>query len=114
MEQDFRDKEVQQGSHEGQMSMAHVAKFLGHVGLAHSPSLLRCRRSSSHWIRLDLKPSIKRVPLRVAKGSAAKTQKHETGARKIKDQRGKLQWGTAGVISIPSDDSTFVTMMKRE
>jgi hypothetical protein len=23
-------------------------------------------------------------------------------------------WGTAGVISIPSNDSTFVSMMKRE
>jgi hypothetical protein len=54
------------------------------------------------------------VPLRVAKGSAAETQKHETGAWEIEDRRGKLQWGAAGVISIPSDDSTFVTMMKRE
>jgi hypothetical protein len=62
----------------------------------------------------DLKPSIKRVPLWVAKGSAAKTQKHKTGAREIEDWRGKLQRGAADVISIPSDDSTFVTMMKRE
>jgi hypothetical protein len=48
------------------------------------------------------------------KGSAAKTQKHKAGAREIKDRRGKLQRGTAGVISIPSDDSTFITMIKRE
>jgi hypothetical protein len=67
-----------------------------------------------HWIRLDLKPSIKRVSLRVAKGSGAETQKHETGAREIEDRRGKLWQGAATVISIPSDDSTFVTMMKRE
>jgi hypothetical protein len=65
-------------------------------------------------MRLDLKPSIKRVPLWVAKRSAAKTQKHETEAWEIKDWRGKLQWGIAGVISIPFNDSTFVTMMKRE
>jgi hypothetical protein len=32
----------------------------------------------------------------------------------IKDRRGKLRRGTAGVISTPSNDSTFVTMMKRE
>jgi hypothetical protein len=65
-------------------------------------------------MRLDLKPSIKRVPLRVVKRSAAETQKHETEAREIEDWRGKLWRGTAGVISIPSNDSTFVTMMKGE
>jgi hypothetical protein len=54
------------------------------------------------------------VPLWVTEGSAAETQKHETGAREIEDQRGKLRWGVAGVTSIPSDDSTIVTMMKRE
>jgi hypothetical protein len=65
-------------------------------------------------MRLDLKPSIKRVPVRVAKESTAETQKHETEAWEIEDWRGKLRRGTAGVISIPSNDSTFVTMMKRE
>jgi hypothetical protein len=65
-------------------------------------------------MRLDLKPSIKRVPLWVAKGSAIKTQKHETEAWEIEDWRGKLWQGVAGVISIPSNDSTFVTMMKGE
>jgi hypothetical protein len=65
-------------------------------------------------MRLDLKPSIKRAPLRVAKSSIAETQKHETEAYEIKDWRGKLWWGAAGVISIPSNDSTFITMMKRE
>jgi hypothetical protein len=59
-------------------------------GLLVLTSLLGCRQSSSRWIRLDLKPSIKRVPLRVAKESAAKTQNHETGAREIEDRRGKL------------------------
>jgi hypothetical protein len=37
MEQDFREKEVEHGSHEGQISMAHIARFLGHVGPACSP-----------------------------------------------------------------------------
>jgi hypothetical protein len=54
------------------------------------------------------------VTLWVTEGSTAETQKHETGAREIEDQRGKLWRGVAGVISIPSDDSTVVTMMKRE
>jgi hypothetical protein len=50
----------------------------------------------------------------VAKESALETQKHEIGAWEIKDRRGKLQWGDACVISTLSNDSTFVTMMKRE
>jgi hypothetical protein len=54
------------------------------------------------------------VPLRVAKRSIAETQKHETGAWEIEDQRGKLRRGAVGVISTPSNNSTFVTMMKRE
>jgi hypothetical protein len=48
------------------------------------------------------------------KGSSAETQKHETEAWEIEDWRGKLWRGAASVISIPSNDSTFVTMMKRE
>jgi hypothetical protein len=50
----------------------------------------------------------------VMKESATKTQKHKIEAREIEDWRGKLQRGAAGVISIPSNNSTFVTMMKRE
>jgi hypothetical protein len=65
-------------------------------------------------MHLDLKPSIKRVPLRVAKRSAAETQKHETEAWEIEDWRVKLWRGAAGVISVPSNDSTFITMMKGE
>jgi hypothetical protein len=65
-------------------------------------------------MRLDLKPSIKKVPLWVAKESAIETQKHETEAWEIEDWRGELRWGAAGVISIPSNDSTFITMRKRE
>jgi hypothetical protein len=40
--------------------------------------------------------------------------KHKTEAWEIKDWREKLQQGAAGVISIPSNDSTFVSMMKGE
>jgi hypothetical protein len=65
-------------------------------------------------MRLDLKPSIKRVPLWVAKRSAAETQKHKTEAWEIEGWRGKLRRGIAGVIPIPSNDFTFITMMKRE
>jgi hypothetical protein len=35
-EQDFGEKEVQQGSHEGQTSMAHTTRFLSRVGPAYS------------------------------------------------------------------------------
>jgi hypothetical protein len=65
-------------------------------------------------MRLDLKPSIKRVPLQVTKESTAETQKHKIKSWEIKDWRGKLRRGAAGVISIPSNESTFITMMKRE
>jgi hypothetical protein len=54
------------------------------------------------------------VPLWITKKSAAETQKHEIEAWGIKDRRGKLWRAAAGVISTPSNDSTFVTMMKRE
>jgi hypothetical protein len=54
------------------------------------------------------------VPLWVAKKSAAETQKDEIEAWEIEHWRGKLRRGADGVISIPSNDSTFVTMMKRE
>jgi hypothetical protein len=65
-------------------------------------------------MRLDLKPSIKRVPLRVVKRSTAETQKYETEAWEIKDWREKLWRGAAGVISVPSNDSTFIAIMKGE
>jgi hypothetical protein len=54
------------------------------------------------------------VPPWVAKGSVAETQKHETKTWEIEYWRGKLRRGAAGVISIPSNDSTFITLMKRE
>jgi hypothetical protein len=60
-------------------------------------------------MHLELKPSIKRVPLRVAKRSTTETQKYKT-----EDCRGKLRRGAADVISIPSNNSTFVAMMKGE
>jgi hypothetical protein len=65
-------------------------------------------------MRFDLKPYIKRVPLWVTKGSAAKIQKHKTEAWEIEDWRGKLRRGATGVISILSNDSTFIAMMKGE
>jgi hypothetical protein len=48
------------------------------------------------------------------KGSATETQKHKTESWEIEYWRGKLWWGAASVISIPSNDSTFVAMMKGE
>jgi hypothetical protein len=54
------------------------------------------------------------VPLWVARRTATETQKHETRTGEIKDRRGKLWRGAAGVIFIPSNDSTFFAMMKGE
>jgi hypothetical protein len=92
-----------------------IARCLGHVGPTHSH--LVAPMSSifiSCWMHLDLKPSIKRVPLRGVKRCTTKTRKHETEAWEIKDWRGKLWRGAAGSIPIPSNNSTFVAMMKGE
>jgi hypothetical protein len=48
------------------------------MGHARSPSWLRCCRSSSMWLRLDLKPTIKRFPLRVVKGGDGEIENIET------------------------------------
>jgi hypothetical protein len=37
MEQDLGAKEMQQGSHDGQIGMAHIARFPGHMGPICSP-----------------------------------------------------------------------------
>jgi hypothetical protein len=57
-EQDFGEKEVQQGSHEGQTRWPMRPNSPAAWGLPVSPLLLWWRRSSSRWIRLDLKPTI--------------------------------------------------------
>jgi hypothetical protein len=54
------------------------------------------------------------VELTLVTAKHTETQKHEIGAWEIKDWRRKLRRGAADVISISSDDSTYVTMMKRE
>jgi hypothetical protein len=41
------------------------------------PSWLWCHRSSSLWLRIDLKPTIKRVPLWVAKGGGGEIENTE-------------------------------------
>jgi hypothetical protein len=113
-EQDLGAKEMQQGSHEGQTGMAHVARFPGCMGPTCSTLIAPM---SMIFISLDVawsKTTYKKGPLCVAKGSTAKEQKHETKAWEIKDWRGKLRRSAAGVISIPSNGSSFVTMMKRE
>jgi hypothetical protein len=75
---------MQQGSHEGQTGMAHVARFPGRVGPTHSPSFRRCRRSLSRWMHLDLKPSIK-GPL--AGREKEQRRNIETRNRSLGDQR---------------------------
>ena len=55
------------------------------------PSKLRCRRSSSPWLRLDLKPTIKIVPRGVSRGGGGETQNQETGDRRLPP--GKIEGG---------------------
>jgi hypothetical protein len=105
---------MQQGSHEGQTSMAHVAWFLGRMGPARSLLVAPMR---SIFISLDAswpKTIYKKGP------SVGREREHrrntETRNRSLGDQRleGKFRRGAAGVISIPSNDSTFIAMMKGE
>jgi hypothetical protein len=114
MEQDLGAKEVQQGSHEGQTSMAHMAKFLGLVGLACwrlvAPMSLIFVPMDSSWSKTDY---IKGAP---TGRKRERRQNTETQNKSLGDRRseGKLRWGAVGVISTPSNDCAFVTMMKRE
>jgi hypothetical protein len=59
MEQDFGAKEVQEGSHEGQTSMAHAARFLGRMGPARSPLVAPMPSvfipMDSSWPKIDYK-----------------------------------------------------------
>jgi hypothetical protein len=62
-------------------------------GMLVPPSWLRCRRSLSLWLRLDLKPTINRVPLRVTKGGGGeikntKAERLPVAARE--DWRGEM------------------------
>jgi hypothetical protein len=75
---------------------------------------LRYHPFSSACLRLDLKTSIKILPRCLSEGSAAKTQKHENRDLELQIGGGKLRQGAAGVVSTSSNDSTIVTMMKRE
>jgi hypothetical protein len=86
--------------------MAHAARFPDRVGPTRPPppSLLRCHRSLSCWMRLDLKPSIKRVPLRVAKEAPPKHRntKQKLGRSKIGEEN------SSGVLPVwsPSPPTT--------
>jgi len=77
-------------------------------------SWLRCRRSSLHRLRLDLKTPIKKVPRRSLEGAPQKTQKHRNGDQELQIGGGKLRRGAAGVVSTFSIDFSTVSMMKRE
>jgi hypothetical protein len=47
-------------------------------GMPVPSSWLRCHRSSSLWLHLDLKPTIKRVPLGVTKGGGGEIENTKT------------------------------------
>jgi hypothetical protein len=113
MEQDLGAKEMQHGSHEGQTSMAHAVRFLGRMGPACSPLVALM---PSIFVLLDLSwpktDYIKGAPAGREKERRwnTKTQNRNQGDRRS----GKTLGGAASVISIPSNNSTFVAMMKGE
>jgi hypothetical protein len=101
MEQNFREKEVQQRRSKGETGMAHAARCLGHVGPARSHLVALM---SSIFVSLDAswpKTIYKKGPSAGHKRGAVETRKHEIEAWEIEDWRGKLRRGDAGVISIP-------------
>jgi hypothetical protein len=92
------------------MGMAHVARCLGHVGPTCSPSLLWCRRSSSRWMRLDLKPSIKRAPCGSRKRAPPKHRNTKQNPRRSKiggENSGGalLVWSPSPPMTLPSSPS---------
>jgi hypothetical protein len=113
-EQDFGAKEVQQGSHEGQTSMTHAARFLGCVGPARSPLIAPMPSifvsMDSSWPKTDY-----------IKGATVGREKEryrntETWNMSLGDRRseGKTLAGRCRCDLHPLHDSTFTTMMKRE
>jgi hypothetical protein len=106
-EQDLLAKEMQQGSHEGQTGMAHTARFPAPMGPTRSPLLLRCRRSLSRWMCLDLRPPIKRAPCGWQKGAPPKHRntKQKPGRSKIggENSGGPLPvWSPSPPTTLPS------------
>jgi hypothetical protein len=99
---------MQHGSHEGQTGMAHAARFLGRMAYPFpSPPLLPCRRSLSRWMRLDLKPSIKRAPCGSQRGALLKhrNMKQKPGRSKIggENSSGALPvWSPSPPMTLPS------------
>jgi hypothetical protein len=114
MELDFGEKEVQQRRSKGETAIAHAARCLGHVGPTHShlvaPMSLIFVSFDASWPKTDYIKG----PLAGREKERRQTQKHKIGDREIEDRRWKLRQGTAGVISISSNDSTFITMMNGE
>jgi hypothetical protein len=114
MEQDLGAMEMQQGSHESLTGMAHAARFPGRVGPTCSSLVAPI---SSIFVSLDASwPKTIYKKGRPAGRGREYRRNIETRNRSLGDRRleGKLQRGIAGVISIPSNDSTFVAMMKGE
>jgi hypothetical protein len=68
----------------------------------------------TYRLRLDLKPTIKRVPHTLTERSAAETPKHRNRDLEFQIGGGKLRRGTAGVISYPSNVISIDISMKRE
>jgi hypothetical protein len=94
--------------------MAHAARCLGRVGptRSHLVALM-----PSIFISLDASwPKTDYIKAPLVGREKERRQNIETRNRSQGDQRseGKIWWGAAGVISIPSNDSTFVTMVKGE
>ena len=63
------------------------------------PSRLRCRRSSSPWLRPDLKPTIKIVPQGDPQGGGGETQKPRNRRQKAAVGEDRREGNAAGITS---------------
>ena len=113
-EQRVGAKEANKRSPEGQKRWAHAAPVPGRVGPinlgldAPLPSIFPPPTPS--WPKTDYKNS----PPTFSGRSAAETQKHRNRDLELQIGGGKLRRGTAGVVSIFSNDFSTVSMTKRE
>ena len=108
-----RSKDRQKEKSEEGNRWAHALDSLAAWSTLFSSSWLRCRRSSSPCLRLDLKTTIKIVSRRLSEESAAETQKPRNRDLELQIGGGKLRRGAAGVVSIFSNDFSTISMMKR-
>ena len=100
-EQSVGAKEVQKWKAEDKKRGPTWPDSLAAWSTPSGPLSLRCRRSLSPWLRLDLKTTIKIVPRRLSGGAPQKHRNHETKTWSCRLER-KNSDGALPVWSSPS------------